>query len=284
MTEARWKSYTARDFSTLSYMSSHQSDHCEEALIIIHGITAELTEQKKFASACRRDADVFLPVLRGYDHKNKRGDLDYIGQYDDDLFDFIHYIKKKGYKRITLMGHSMGCANLLRLIKKNPAIGDAYIFTAPFFHPAVPVYKNEASDPSGEGDDVEYTVYTKKVMVLMTLYKMNVHRFEKASAAEIPDEFASTGRLSLSFRLLVSRFPEKVTSALLKGVQAPVTIAVGSEDEVIEAEKLKKWAEDIWDRPVDILPGADHNDILYDAGFHKIIHEMDDSVSEKTLQ
>ncbi|MYL38081.1 alpha/beta hydrolase [Halobacillus litoralis] len=284
MTEPVWKTYTTRNFSTLSYMACQRSDQYDEAVIIIHGITAELSEQKKFASVCRRPANVFLPVLRGYDQMNSRGDVDYVGQYDHDLFDFIHYIKKQGYQRITLMGHSMGCANLLRLIKQNPDIGDAYVFTAPFFHPALPVYKNEASDPSGGGNDVEYTVYTKKVMILMTLYKMNIHRFEKAAAAEIPDEFDSSGRLHLSFRLLISRFPEKVTAALLKDVQAPVTIAVGDRDEVIEPQDLKNWCRDTWGRPVDIIKGADHNDILYDPAFHEIIDEMDKPANEKTIQ
>lgn len=47
MTEPVWKTYTTRNFSTLSYMACQRSDQYDEAVIIIHGITAELSEQKK---------------------------------------------------------------------------------------------------------------------------------------------------------------------------------------------------------------------------------------------
>jgi non-heme chloroperoxidase len=106
------------------------------AIILIHGITAELSHHKKFAQALKVEADVFLPILRGYDQLNKRGDLTYIGHYDNDLFDFIHHIKKMGYKKMILAGHSMGCANILRLLNQNRNIADQFVsFLLFFIHP-----------------------------------------------------------------------------------------------------------------------------------------------------
>lgn len=263
-----WSSYTARDFTSLPYVSYTGNHSKREAIVIIHGITAELDHQKKFAETCKRKADIFLPILRGYDQSPKRGDIDYIGQYDDDLLDFIHYVEKKGYESIVLVGHSMGCANILRLIKKNPLVAAEYIFVAPFFHPTIPVYHNDATEQSKEKTDVDYMVYDKKVALLMTLYKMNISRFNNRAVAEIPDEFHHSGRLSLSFRLLVSRFLERVPSDLFEHIQGRVSIYVGDDDEVIQHEKLKRWVEKTWGEKVQLIEGADHNHILHDTCFH----------------
>lgn len=277
MIQTVWSKYIARDFTPLQYISFLKKSNYEEAFILVHGITAELHHQKAFAEQCKRHADVFLPILRGYDQSPKRGDIDFIGQYDDDLFDFVHYIENKGYKKITLIGHSMGCANILRLMKKNPETAFEYIFVAPFFHPRLPVYHDEATEQSNDRTDVDYTVYDKKVMLLMTLYKMNINRFNNRQVAEIPDEFHHSGRLSLSFRLLVSRFLEKIPSDLFDGINNRVSIYVGDQDEVIKHEKIQKWTKKKWGIDIEIIKGTDHNHILRNPLFHQLLEKNSQS-------
>ncbi|WP_232324763.1 alpha/beta hydrolase [Halobacillus mangrovi] len=136
MVQTTWNTYVARDFTKLQYVRHEPIDkRSNVAVILIHGITAELSHQEKFADALKIEGDVFLPILRGYDQMSKRGDLDYMGHYDDDLFDFIHFVKKKGYEKLIVIGHSMGCANILRLLNKNKNIADRIVFVSPFFSP-----------------------------------------------------------------------------------------------------------------------------------------------------
>ncbi|GEN53998.1 alpha/beta hydrolase [Halobacillus faecis] len=269
MTAVKWSSYIARDFTRLQYAVLKERASAKEAIIIIHGITAEFHHHEGFADECTRDADIYFPVLRGYDQSLKRGDIDYIGQYDDDLFDFLHFIEKKGYEKVTLVGHSMGCANLLRLIQKNKTAASEYLFIAPFFHPTLPVYHEDATEQSSDRTDVDYTVFDKRVMLLMTLYKMNIHRFNNRTVAEIPDEFNKSEKLTLSFRLLASRFLEKIPPELLNDVKDRISIYVGSKDEVLLHEEFKRYAKEQWNVPVCIIQGTDHNHILHHPQLHK---------------
>ncbi|WP_164908436.1 alpha/beta fold hydrolase [Halobacillus litoralis] len=269
MIQTMWSKFTARDFSTQQYVNFTHRSSADEAIIIVHGITAELDHQREFASSCTRNADVFLPILRGY--VQNRGDIGYIGQFDDDLFDFIHFIEAKGYEKITLIGHSMGCANILRLIRKNPLLADEYIFVAPFFHPRLPVYHEDATEQPEPRTDVDYTVYDKKVFFLMILHKMNIHRFNQHTVAEIPDEFHHSGRLHLSFRLLVSRFLEHIPSTIFEGIENRISIYVGEKDEIIQHEQLRDWVKEKWGHEVQFIKGTDHNHILHHPDLHEAI-------------
>ncbi|KHE66830.1 alpha/beta fold hydrolase [Halobacillus sp. BBL2006] len=269
MVETTWRTYHARDFTRLQYVF-HESrkGQGKYAIILIHGITAELSHQEKFAQAIKVEADVFLPILRGYDQLNKRGDLTYIGHYDNDLFDFIHHIKKMGYEKIILAGHSMGCANILRLLSQNRNIADQFVFISPFFHPTLPVYRDDATEQFKPETDVDYTVYQKKIILLMTLYKMNIHRFSHKTVAIIPDEFDDSGILQLSFRLMASRFLEKIPSDLFEGIENQVFTFVGGKDEVVVAEQLESWYREKFDLELNIIEETDHNHILHDSNFH----------------
>ncbi|MGP4075243.1 alpha/beta hydrolase [Halobacillus sp. K22] len=273
MVNTIWKTYTARDFSHLHYVSFEEERPNNRAVILIHGITAELNHQKKFAESLNIEADVFLPILRGYDHLNPRGDLSYMEQFDDDLFDFIHFVKKKGYEQIVLVGHSMGCANLLRLIHRNPKTADHYLFVSPFFHPNLSVYRNDATDQFKPSTDVDYVVHEKKAGTLMVLYKLGVKRILNWTVAQIPDEFHHSGRLSLSFRLMMSRFLEKLPEDLFEGMGDRIRTYVGEYDEVVDPENLKDWYENTFGLNMRIIEDTDHNHILHDPAFHTSVGE-----------
>lgn len=269
MYKEAWKTYRTRDFSKLQYGFFQTKENRQStAFIIIHGITAEIDHHRKFADALQVDGDVFLPILRGYDRLNSRGDIEYMGQYDHDILDFIHCVQKQGYHSIVLVGHSMGCANILRLIDLNKNVADYYVFISPFFHPTLPVYQRDVTDQFKPETDVDYTVFDKKAMLLMVLHKMNISYFSKQSVAEIPDEFESTGRLSLSFRLIASRFLEKIPSDLLEGLDKRVHTYLGSDDEVIATEKFQLWYHRQFQKPVEMIEGLDHNHILHEPELH----------------
>jgi alpha-beta hydrolase superfamily lysophospholipase len=82
-------------------------------MIILHGISEDskyLSPLAEFVSS-NRLANVYTPDLRGYgENPIRRGDVDYIGQIEDDLADLIVWIKSHnpGVNRIIMAGHSAG--------------------------------------------------------------------------------------------------------------------------------------------------------------------------------
>lgn len=273
MVQTSWNTYVARDFSHLQYALHENSTRPDTAIILVHGITSELTHQEKFAESLQFEADVYLPILRGYDERNERGDLSYVGQYDDDLFDFIHYIKKKGYQKIILVGHSMGCANILRLLDKSKNLADHYYFLSPFFHPSLPVYKEDANNQYKPQTDIDYKVYNKRAMLLMTLHKLKIQQFSNRTVAIIPDEVHGNGQLELSFRLMASRFLEKIPSGIFNGMKQKVHTFVGTNDEVILPFELKNWYEKKFNLHLEVIEDTDHNRILHHEDVHKWLAE-----------
>ncbi|MFG6148767.1 alpha/beta hydrolase [Halobacillus sp. B23F22_1] len=265
--KAEWKHYTARDFSSLPYVHfKNETLTNNRAFIMIHGVTAEVDHHEEMAVTYQAGGDTFLPILRGYDNHPK-GDLDYIGQYDDDLFDFIHFVRKQGFTEIILAGHSMGCANLLRLIHKNIHAADSYVFFAPYFHPRLPVYQDDANDQFKPGTHVGYKVYSKKAALLNVLQKTGINWWNNRTVAIIPDEFNREADVHLTFRLLISRFLEPLSND--KMPEKMITF-VGADDEVIVPSNLQDWHEKMFKQKVMIIPEEDHNHLLHS----KIVHQQ----------
>ncbi|MCP3025931.1 alpha/beta fold hydrolase [Halobacillus sp. A5] len=266
-----WKQYAARDFSTLFYLH-YNNGNSQRALIMVHGITVEVKHHEEMAKVYKAGGDIFLPLLRGYDSQHAKGKLDYIGQYDDDLFDFIHFIRKQGYQEIILAGHSMGCANLLRLIYKNEKAADGYVFFAPYFHPEIPVYQEDVNEHFKPETEVDYKVFSKKAAALALLQKLGIQRFNNQTVAIVPDEFSEGDLVHLSFKLMFSRFLEPFPGQMSM-IKKFITF-IGEKDEFIVPSKLQRWHRDTFLQDVLIIPGEDHNHLLHNEIVHKKLEEV----------
>src|SRR5580704_6856298 len=102
--------YQARDQAMLDYR--HYSSFSKDLLIIIHGSGYHGRYFHKIALdiSQKNIAQVIIPDLRGHGlNPKKRGDVDYIGQLDDDLDDLILFaIAKYKPHKIYIAGHSSG--------------------------------------------------------------------------------------------------------------------------------------------------------------------------------
>src|SRR5271155_3548670 len=102
--------YPARDGEQVAYRFYDSA--AQRILIFIHGSSYHGSGYHALAAAVslRGVAKVVLPNLRGhYMSGRRRGDVDYIGQYEHDLDDLIKVLRGQGLTGpITLGGHSSG--------------------------------------------------------------------------------------------------------------------------------------------------------------------------------
>lgn len=82
-------------------------------IILLHGISEDSKYLYSFSQEVSTSglAHVVTPDLRGYGPKTARlGDIDYIGQLEDDLGDLVQYMKAEfpHINRIVMAGHSAG--------------------------------------------------------------------------------------------------------------------------------------------------------------------------------
>lgn len=127
--------YQARDKAELDYR--YYSSNSKDLLIVIHGSGYHGRYLHKLASEVSQKniAQVLVPDLRGHGmNPRKRGDVDYIGQLDDDLDDLIRFsIATYKPHRIFMAGHSSGGGLALRLMgNKKRYQADGYILLAPY--------------------------------------------------------------------------------------------------------------------------------------------------------
>lgn len=102
--------YAARDGEELAYRLYNSTS--ERILIFVHGSSYHGAGYNALATAISASgaAKVILPNLRGhYQSGRRRGDVDYIGQFEDDLIDLIEFLRRERLTGpITLGGHSSG--------------------------------------------------------------------------------------------------------------------------------------------------------------------------------
>ncbi len=100
--------FTARDGTRLDYRA-YPGDPAR-VVVLVHGSSGTSASMHLVAKAIHaKGATVFALAMRGHDGTGRSGDVDYIGQLDDDVVDFIKTLgpRKTGETR-TLLGFSSG--------------------------------------------------------------------------------------------------------------------------------------------------------------------------------
>ncbi|MGA7324177.1 MAG: alpha/beta fold hydrolase, partial [Rhodomicrobium sp.] len=110
------RTYSARDGVKLGYRVYEGSG--AQVAVLIHGSSDNGAGMHPLAKALRdAGASVYVPVIRGHLNFGRSGDIDYIGQLEDDLADFTAVLRPLHPKaNFTLVGFSSGGGFVLRVI------------------------------------------------------------------------------------------------------------------------------------------------------------------------
>ncbi len=99
---------TARDGTKLAFRA-YPGDP-RRIVVLIHGSSGSSASMHVLARAIHaRGATVYALAMRGHDETGRSGDIDYAGQLDDDVADFVSTLgpRRPGQTR-TLLGFSSG--------------------------------------------------------------------------------------------------------------------------------------------------------------------------------
>ena len=126
--------FKARDNSSLNYR--YYPSQSDKIIILIHGSGWHSRYFLPLAEFLSSEglAQVFTPDLRGHGHiPERRGDVDYIGQFEDDLADFIALVRKDNPNAMLILGgHSSGGGLAIRFGgSRYGNQADAYILLSP---------------------------------------------------------------------------------------------------------------------------------------------------------
>jgi non-heme chloroperoxidase len=261
------QTYVARDESPLFYR--HYPADSAWTVTLLHGLAEDgkyLYRLAEFISS-KNLAQVYTHDLRGYGtNPQRRGDVDYIGQIDDDLADLMDRIKKDHPEtKIIMAGHSFGGASVLRFAgSRYSKQVDAYLFLSPFIHPNAPTIRK-----GDEGGHSKVSIF--KLILLSVLEQIRIRRFHhwKVLSVNKPiDVQHGSETLHISFRLLMSRIPGKYQQDI-KSITQPALVLVGGIDELFYPDKIESVFAGNPNIQSKILPQHNHDGILFSDETYK---------------
>jgi non-heme chloroperoxidase len=253
--------YQARDGSVLSFR--RYPAEANTHLILIHGSSAHGAYLHAFARylSDRKVANVYAPDLRGHGRSpQRRGDIDYVGQLEDDLADLIAHIRKSASKEARFMvgGHSSGGGLALRFAGgPHGYLAQGFVLLAPYLGHAAPMVKKNA----GGWADANLL----KIVGIAVLDGFGIKRFNGARVLRfnLPEKYRNGDEtLEYSFRLMRGLHPDSY-KASLKATRAPLLILVPSEDEAFHAEGFRAGVAPYKpDTTLSFVKGGSHLGIL----------------------
>lgn len=203
-------------------------------LVLVHGSGWHGQQFDGLAARLTKVADVVVPDLRGHGERpGRRGDVDYIGQFEDDLADLITATAQPGQK-VVLAGHSSGGGLVVRFAGgTHGGLIDGAVLMAPFLHHA-----HETTRPNSGG---WAQVLTRRIIGLSILNTFQIKALNHLPIIQfrMPQDvldgpLGHTATTAYSFRLNTGFAPR---SGKLNDVAAlpPFLLVVGSEDEAFVA-------------------------------------------------
>jgi len=230
--------YTARDGTSLATRTYSSTALNPPLVVLVHGSGWHGLQFDGLARELAEYADVVVPDLRGHGVSPvRRGDVDYIGQLEDDLADLINLMRKPG-QAVVLAGHSSGGGLVVRFAggMHRDLISGA-VLMAPFLQ-----YDAPTTRPNSGG---WAQPLTRRIIGLTMLNAVNIRFLNHLPAIQfnfptgvLDGPLGASATPNYSFRLNTSFAPRRdyLTDA---AALPPFLLIAGSEDEAFVAEEYE---------------------------------------------
>jgi pimeloyl-ACP methyl ester carboxylesterase len=265
---AKLQVFTARDGQTLSY--AHYPADSALKLILLHGSGYHGGYLAPLAQylADRNTADVFVMNIRGHEASGSvRGDIDHVGQLEEDIADFISDRRDSDQNaRFVVGGHSSGGAMAIRFAASPyGAMAANYLGLAPILGHRAPT----ALQSSGGWAHISLP----RIIGLSMLNNVGIHALDHLETIRfnLPEAFRDgTETLGYSWRLMSNFNLHDDFKMDLSALPQTTLMLVGRDDEAMNAAAFPNLFKEI-DRPVELVDGADHFSLVLDpAVFEQI--------------
>jgi pimeloyl-ACP methyl ester carboxylesterase len=252
--------FKARDGQALNYRLYPGTGR--DMVVLIHGSSGESSGMHAVAKSLSDTGyTVYVPDLRGHGHDGRAGDIDYIGQLDDDLGDLVGAIRAlHQHGDLLLVGHSSGGGFALR-IAEGP---DAHWFNRFVLLSPALAYGAETYRPNVGG---WATPYIGRIIALKIVNRLGIRWFNGLPIVAFAVDPHAPVPLdeAYSYRMQANFSAPQGSLARLSTVKQPLAVLVGSEDEIFYAARFAPQIhrEDP-DVPVILIPGVDHMGMVTD--------------------
>lgn len=251
------RQFQARDGAKLQYYT-YPADPGKVA-VLVHGSAGPGTSMHALAQALRfAGVTTYVLDFRGHGGSGRRGDIDYVGQLDDDLADFVGELgPPKGGEIRTLVGFSAGAGFAIRFAGgPQGLLFDRYLFLAPIL-PGAPTLRANAGGWTN--------IAIPRVVTIALLGRLGIHWFDGLpviSYALLPDR-SQTMTGSYSYRLMMNFGAGAQYQTYLRNIRRPAVVLVGDADEQVVADQFAPLMERLGVKiPITLVPNQKHLDMI----------------------
>ena len=200
----------------------------------------------------------FVPDIRGHGATGTLGDIDYVGQLEDDLENLLAYLKNEHPQTsCILLGFSAGGGFALRVASSHLGkLFDQYVLLAPLLHHSKQTSKNTVTTWAQP--------FLPRLIALTMLDFLGLSWFQSlpVMAFAIPHKngnHALTYTPTYSYKLQKNFRPQANWQKCVKNITRPLTVIIGQEDELFLADQYQQVLTSL--NPsiqVRLLPGLGH--------------------------
>jgi non-heme chloroperoxidase len=248
--------YRASDGADLAYrvypVQTAKQNPAQGSVVLVHGSSASGASMHRMAKAFQAAGlTVYVPDIRGHGASGPKGDIDHIGQLEEDMLALLAAIKPTG--STTLVGFSAGGGFALRFAAgPHAARFQHYLLLSPFLGPHVPTFRPDAG---------WVQVGIPRIVGLGLLNAVGITAWNHLPVVNyaLNPQAQAVLTPSYSYSLLQNFGPPEALNAAIGRVKQPCAILAGADDELFHVdqfEPLVRAAGANW--PVRIIPQTSH--------------------------
>jgi pimeloyl-ACP methyl ester carboxylesterase len=247
------QTYAARDGTRLGYRVYEGGG--AQVVVLIHGSSDDGSGVHVLAKALRdAGASVYVPGLRGHGNFGRNGDVDYIGQLEDDLSDFVAVLRPlHPNASFSLIGFSSGGGFVLRVIAgPDEKFFDRFVMISPALPQGAPTIR---PDTGGW-----VSVAKPRIIILAMLNRLGIGAFNGLPIVGFATSPKAPNLTSFySFRLAVDFGAPRDYLAGFGRSRKPVALLFGGADELFYPERFAPLLEPVRpDLRITVVPGIGH--------------------------
>jgi non-heme chloroperoxidase len=220
--------YTAREGSKLAYRV-YFAQHAKQIVVLVHGSSSSSLSMHPLAEYLQKQGmTVYSPDIRGHGNSARKGDIDYIGQLENDMEDFVNQVLKQ--HEATLVGFSLGGGFVLRFAASTrQKLFSRYVLLSPYIGYNSPTVKPKSGGWAG--------VSNSRIVGILLLGSIGQKVFGHLPVITyaIDPETAKYQTAQYSFRLLRNISPHFNYRSDIASVKQPLIVLVGEKDELFNA-------------------------------------------------
>lgn len=263
--------YTARDGTALGFRFYPPDGAPTGSVVLLHGSSADSRSMHPLAEAfAAAGYAAYALDVRGHGQSGPKGDIDYIGQLEDDLEDFMDDVEPA--EPATLVGFSSGGGFALRVAgSQRQRLFSRYLLLSPFISQNAPTYRDNGGGWMSLG--------LPRYIAITLLNGIGIQRFNHLPVMRFALDEAASKTLTpeYSYALAQNYRPKSDYQATIRSVHQPLSVVAGQDDELLHTERFS----DVFnaagkDVPVTLVPGINHIGLtLEPRGIQAVVNALD---------